>query len=135
MNQLTMTKTSNRILVVDDDPDIGMMLKIMLEFHGYSVDVTTKAITAEDIMKAGDFNLLIMDMLLSGVNGIDICARIKKDAQLSSLPVIMISAHPNAKEICLNAGADDFVSKPFDMEELLSKSSQFATPQNQNNSN
>lgn len=125
-----MSKTSNRILVVDDDPDIGMMLKIMLEFHGYSVDVTTKASTAEAIMRSGNFNLLIMDMLLSGVNGVDICSRIKKDEQLSTLPVIMISAHPNAEEICLNAGADDFVSKPFDMEELLSKSSKFVTPQN-----
>ena len=119
-----MSLTSHRILVVDDDPDIGIMIKIMLEFHGYLVDVTTKGKAAIDIIRSGNFGLLIMDMLLSGVNGVDICALIKKDKIISSLPVIMISAHPNAKEICLNAGADDFVSKPFDIEELLSKSSQ-----------
>lgn len=125
-----MNLTSHRILVVDDDPDIGIMIKIMLEFHGYLVDVTTKGKTAIDIIRSGNFSLLIMDMLLSGVNGVDICALIKKDKIISSLPVIMISAHPNAKEICLNAGADDFVSKPFDIEELLSKSSQFVSAQN-----
>ena len=125
-----MNITSHRILVVDDDPDIGIMIKIMLEFHGYLVDVTTKGKTAIDIIRSGDFGLLIMDMLLSGVNGVDICTHIKKDEVISSLPVIMISAHPNAKEICLNAGADDFVSKPFDMEELLSKSSQYVSAQN-----
>ena len=119
-----MSLTSHRILVVDDDPDIGIMIKIMLEFHGYLVVVTTKGKAAIDIIRSGNFGLLIMDMLLSGVNGVDICALIKKDKIISSLPVIMISAHPNAKEICLNAGADDFVSKPFDIEELLSKSSQ-----------
>ena len=125
-----MSLTSHRILVVDDDPDIGIMIKIMLEFHGYLVDVTTKGKAAIDIIRSGNFGLLIMDMLLSGVNGVDICALIKKDKIISSLPVIMISAHPNAKEICLNAGADDFVSKPFDIEELLSKSSQFVSAQN-----
>ena len=125
-----MNLTSHRILVVDDDPDIGIMIKIMLEFHGYLVDVTTKGKAAIDIIRSGNFGLLIMDMLLSGVNGVDICALIKKDKIISSLPVIMISAHPNAKEICLNAGADDFVSKPFDIEELLSKSSQFVSAQN-----
>lgn len=125
-----MSLSSHRILVVDDDPDIGIMIKIMLEFHGYLVDVTTKGKTAIDIIRSGNFSLLIMDMLLSGVNGVDICALIKKDKIISSLPVIMISAHPNAKEICLNAGADDFVSKPFDIEELLSKSSQFVSAQN-----
>lgn len=125
-----MSLTSHRILVVDDDPDIGIMIKTMLEFHGYLVDVTTKGKAAIDIIRSGNFGLLIMDMLLSGVNGVDICALIKKDKIISSLPVIMISAHPNAKEICLNAGADDFVSKPFDIEELLSKSSQFVSAQN-----
>jgi DNA-binding response OmpR family regulator len=60
-------------------------------------------------------------MLLSGVNGTDLCAEFKKDSSIAHIPVIMISAHPNAKEICLQAGADEFISKPFDMQDILSK--------------
>ena len=62
-----------------------------------------------------------MDMLLSGVNGTDLCVDLKKNPSTSRIPVIMISAHPNAKEICLEAGADEFISKPFDMNDILSK--------------
>ena len=114
-----MNKTLNRILVVDDDPDIGMMLKLMLEYHGYAVMVTERAETAEVIIHNDHFDLLIMDMLMSGINGTDICSRLKKDKTTNTLPVIMISAHPNAREICMGAGADDFIAKPFDMDELL----------------
>jgi CheY-like chemotaxis protein len=62
-----------------------------------------------------------MDMLLSGTNGIDLCKNMKQNPKTSDLPVMMISAHPNAKEICMQAGADEFISKPFDMQEILSK--------------
>lgn len=123
-----MQNTSNHILVVDDDPDIGIMIKTMLEYHGYSVVVTDRPEKAEELLASMHFDLLIMDMLLSGMNGMDICARLKKNETLSTVPVIMISAHPNAREICINAGADDFVSKPFDMEEMLAKIAQFAQP-------
>jgi DNA-binding response OmpR family regulator len=116
---------SNRILVLDDDPDIGIMIKLMLEYHGYAVLVTQRAEKATLLIANEDFDLLIMDMLLSGVNGIDICTRLKKDNTTAQLPVIMISAHPNAKEICMNAGANDFIAKPFDMDELLSKIAHF----------
>jgi DNA-binding response OmpR family regulator len=60
-------------------------------------------------------------MLLSGTNGIDICREMKQNPKTADLPVMMISAHPNAKEICMQAGADEFISKPFDMQEILSK--------------
>ena len=116
-----MSNISNTILVVDDDPDIGMMIKIMLEYHGYSVVLMQRAEKAEELLRTGNIDLLIMDMLLSGMNGMDICARIKQDKSLSHLPIIMISAHPNAKEISLQAGAEDFISKPFDMQDILSK--------------
>jgi DNA-binding response OmpR family regulator len=122
-----MNAKKNRILVVDDDPDIGIMIKLMLEYHGYNVVVTERAEKAEDLISEEHFDLLIMDMLLSGKNGTDICAKLKKDEALARLPIIMFSAHPNAKEICLGAGADDFIFKPFDMDELLTKIDGFFT--------
>src|SRR5678816_3845076 len=112
---------SARILVIDDDPDIGVMIKMMLEYKGYSVSVAVRAEQAEEMIVEESFDLLIMDMLLSGTNGIDLCGDLKKNPKTAHLPVIMISAHPNAKEICLQAGADEFISKPFDMQDILSK--------------
>jgi DNA-binding response OmpR family regulator len=115
-----MNKVSKRILVVDDDPDIRTMLKMMLEYNGYSATITERAEEAENLLRTGQFDLALMDMLLSGINGVDICLRIKQDKSVKPIPIVMISAHPNAKTICLDAGADDFVAKPFDMQEMLS---------------
>jgi len=110
-----------RILVLDDDPDIGTMIKMMLEYKGYGVIVSDRADLAQQALNTGGVDLIIMDMLLSGVNGTDLCIDLKKNPSTSHIPVIMISAHPNAKEICLQAGADEFISKPFDMNDILSK--------------
>ena len=110
-----------KILVLDDDPDIGMMIKMMLEYKGYSVTVSERAEQAHEILKNDEFDLIIMDMLLSGVNGTDLCSEFKKDSSIADIPIIMISAHPNARDICLQAGADEFISKPFDMHDILSK--------------
>jgi DNA-binding response OmpR family regulator len=112
--------TKEKILILDDDPDISMMIKMMLEYKGFSVAVAERAEKMEEVLPHDKFNLIIMDMLLSGVNGVDICMKLKKDQQYAHIPIIMISAHPNAKTVCLDAGADHFVAKPFDMEEMLS---------------
>jgi DNA-binding response OmpR family regulator len=60
-------------------------------------------------------------MLAGGVNGIDICARLKKDNTTAHVPVLMISGLTDAEKICMEACADDFISKPFEMNILLSK--------------
>ena len=118
---MSINNQASWILVVDDDPDISMMLKMMLEYKGYSVAVSERAEQANDMLHSKQIDLIIMDMLLSGANGIDICTQLKNDSTTAHLPVIMISAHPNAREICLGAGADDFIEKPFEMDGLLQK--------------
>jgi len=112
---------TTQILVLDDDPDIGTMIKMMLEYKGYAVTVSDRAEQAEEVLRNNNIDLIIMDMLLSGVNGTDICTELKENTSTSHIPIMMISAHPNAKEICLQAGADEFISKPFDMQDILSK--------------
>jgi DNA-binding response OmpR family regulator len=116
-----MSNNDYHILVLDDDPDIGMMIRIMLEYKGYKVSVAERAEKAQAILSREKINLMIMDMLLSGVNGVDICAQMKSGAVSRDLPVIMISAHPNARQLCLDAGANEFLAKPFDMQELFSR--------------
>jgi DNA-binding response OmpR family regulator len=115
-----MNKKQN-ILVLDDDPDIGTMIKMMLEYKGYSVTVSDRAEKMGEILLDNRVDLIIMDMLLSGTNGTDLCVELKQNKSTSHIPIMMISAHPNAKEICLGAGADEFISKPFDMQDILSR--------------
>ena len=117
---ITMTKPA-LILVLDDDPDICSMLKMVLDYHGYGAVDADGEESATVVLSNNHVDLIIMDMLLSGADGTDICRRLKQDEQRSSIPILMFSAHPNAEQICLEAGADDFISKPFEMNDLIDK--------------
>lgn len=75
-----------KILVLDDDPDIGTMIKMMLEYKGYSVTVSERADQAYEVLRTDEFDLIIMDMLLSGVNGTDLCSEFKKTVPLHTYP-------------------------------------------------
>lgn len=110
-----------KILVIDDDRDIGSMFRMILEHKGYTVIVLENAEQASEIMKNDSIDIVIMDMLLSGINGVNMYTTFKKDVSISHIPLVMMSAHPDAKQICLQAGADDFISKPFDIDDLLTK--------------
>ena len=121
-----MTNKANTIVVLDDDPDIGTMIRVMLEFRGYEVIVTERAHELFELLQNRTVSLVITDLLLSGDNGTEVCAQLKKDPATSDIPVIMFSAHPNAREICLKAGADEFMAKPFDIQELYTKVDELA---------
>lgn len=110
-----------KILVIDDDLDIGLMLQMMLEYKGYEVTVISKADETWEILRNDSYDLIVLDMLISGVNGTDVCRRLKVENDISQLPVLMISALSDAEPECLEAGADDFISKPFEMQAILSK--------------
>ena len=109
------------ILVLDDDPDICMMIKMVLEYYGYDAMDSENEENAINIISSHRVDLIIMDMLLSGADGTDICRRLKQKEETSSIPILMFSAHPTAKESCLAAGADDFISKPFEMNDMIDK--------------
>lgn len=110
-----------KILVVDDDSGIGEMLKTLLEFYGYEVTVTENPDKTEALILEKNIDLVMLDMLISGVNGTDVCARLRQDERTADTPVLMMSALHDAGPKCKNAGADDFLAKPFEMSELTSK--------------
>ncbi len=113
-----------KVLVIDDDPDIGQMMKMMLTYKGYEVTVIENAEGVEELIGNSSFDLIFMDMFLSGRNGIDICFGLKMDNASAPIPIIMMSAHPDAKKICMEAGANDFISKPFEMQDVFLKINQ-----------
>ncbi len=116
-----MNNSSSQILVIDDDPDIGNILRMTLEYKGFSTSILKSAANCESYIRDNNISLVIMDLLISGSYGVDICRVLKADEALSSIPVIMMSAHPDAKRLSLEAGADDFIAKPFDMAVVIDK--------------
>ena len=111
----------NRILVVDDNNDILWVLEIILKRYGFEVISTLKG--EEVLTKTLEFepDLILLDVFLSGVDGIDVCNALKSDPRTKDVPVIMISAHTNFKELQKFCKAEDFISKPFDANELVRK--------------
>ena len=122
-----MKKIAN-VLVVDDDPDIGTMLKMMLEYKGYAVTLLSNAGQTEQQLSNEVTDLVILDMLIAGTNGTDVCRSIRSNPLSAEVPVLMISALPDARKVCIDAGANDFISKPFEMKELLSRITHLLTP-------
>jgi len=113
-----MDDTKKKILVADDNPAILDALKIMLEEEGYEVETTVDGATVQDIKEPLP-DLLLLDIWMSGIDGRDVCKRLKSNAATKHIPVIMISATKDIEQIAKDSGADDCVSKPFQMEHLL----------------
>jgi len=112
---LTMKK---KILVADDDPGIRDIFKIIFERAGYSIEIKDDA---EDVLK-NNFTIpdvFLIDKLLSGHDGLDVCRHLKDNPLTCKIPVIMVSASPDIGITAIKAGADDFVEKPFDLKYLL----------------
>jgi DNA-binding response OmpR family regulator len=114
-------ENKTRILIVDDDSGIGEMLKTLLEFYGYEVTVTEKPDETESLIAKENIDLVILDMLISGVNGTDVCARLRKNEPTANIPILMMSALHDAGKKCKKAGANDFIAKPFEMDDLKAK--------------
>ena len=114
-------KENAKILVVDDDSGIGEMLKTLLEFYDFQVTVTERPEETEQLIAEHDIDLVMLDMLISGVNGTDVCARLRQNEETKDVPVLMMSALHDAGSKCRKAGANDFIAKPFEMDDLIEK--------------
>lgn len=110
-----------KILVIDDDDGIIQAFRVILEMAGYQFETSMNADVIKTFTKKNIPHLILLDVLLSGADGRDICFKLKKQALTKDIPIIMISAHPSAKKSIKEMGADDFLAKPFEMKALLSK--------------
>jgi CheY-like chemotaxis protein len=125
-----MDARQTRVLVVDDDPDILDAIRFLLEDEGYAVTTTEKGEYAENLHdgNGGLPDLIILDVLLSGRDGRTICQHLKSRPDTQHIPVIMISAHPDAEPAAYAVGANHFLPKPFDMFHLLALVERFSPP-------
>ncbi|WP_301927045.1 response regulator [Ferruginibacter sp.] len=119
-----MMHRSKRVMIADDDPGILDCLSIMLEYDGYEVSST---LNGSNLLRLGDDlpDLLLLDTWMSGVDGRNVCAYLKGNELTKKMPIIMISASKDVEASALQAGADAFLEKPFEMDDLLSKVAQY----------
>jgi CheY-like chemotaxis protein len=116
-----MTKEPIDVLVIDDDPDLCLLMESMLQFAGHHVRRCTNPLLIQHILAEAEPRMILMDMLLSGTDGRDVTRAMKQDPATTQLKIMMISAHPDAEKTCRDAGADEFLGKPFDMDDFLAK--------------
>jgi two-component system alkaline phosphatase synthesis response regulator PhoP len=111
------------ILIVEDDADIGALIAHYLEKSGYSAETVADGGRALAKAKAAPPDLIILDLMLPGLNGLEICRALRADDRTSGLPIIMLTARGEESEriLGLDVGADDYVVKPFSPGELLAR--------------
>lgn len=116
-----MGATGKTVLVVDDDPDILGAIRLTLEYEGYTVVTSLKGEYAQNLHdgNGGLPDLIILDILLSGTDGRLICKQLKRQEDTGHIPIVMISAHSDARASATEVGADDFLAKPFDIDDLI----------------
>jgi len=116
-------------MVVDDNQDILSALTFMLNRNAYRVSARSRFDNFEQEMETLSPDLVLLDKSLGWADGCDLCRTIKANKKTASTPVIMFSAYYKKKEECLNAGASEFIEKPFEMNALLSTIRSFSAPQ------
>jgi DNA-binding response OmpR family regulator len=109
-----------RILVADDEKEIADLIEIHLVNEGYEVLKAADGNAALDLLDKRDFQLVILDIMMPGIDGIEVCRRIRKSG---NIPILMLSAKSRNmdKVLGLSSGADDYLAKPFDILELLAR--------------
>ena len=117
-----MGETSNgrRILVVDDDASLAEMLQLVLRQEGFDTTWCASGDAALDAFRSSQFDLVLLDLMLPGLDGVAVCRRIRAD---SGVPIVMLTAKSDTTDVVdgLEAGADDYIAKPFKPRELVAR--------------
>jgi DNA-binding response OmpR family regulator len=111
---------SSRILIVEDEVQLARLMELELDHEGYAVKVSHNGREALELLKEEEFDLVLLDIMLPEMDGIEVCGRLRK---FSDIPVIMVTAKDAVPEKveALDTGADDYITKPFAIEELLAR--------------
>lgn len=105
-------------MIVDDEPGICNILRIKLRLHGYDVVTTTSGAEAIEIIQTDEPDVVLLDILMPNVSGIDVLERVRK---FSSVPIIVFTARREIVASALQCGANDSISKPFDPDQVVDK--------------
>lgn len=114
---------AQRILVVEDEADILELLTFNLRKEGYVVETATSGEAALKTARANPPHLMLLDLMLPGMDGLEVCRALRKDAETENLPIVMLTAKGEEADIVagLESGADDYVTKPFSPKVLIAR--------------
>lgn len=121
--EVTVEPTKTQVLVVEDEPDQQDLLEFHLTRSGYQVTVIDNGQTAVETIRQGPPDLVVLDLMLPGMDGIEVCKHIKSDPVSSKTPVLMLTARSEESDMVtgLEIGADDYVTKPYSPRVLLAR--------------
>lgn len=109
----------SKILLVEDDYHLGLILKDQLEMNEYEVTLIRLPKTTIANLQKEKFDLIILDKLLKEIDGTELCAEIRNTEGISKTPILMMSGLDGSEDICLAAGANNFIPKPFEVDSFL----------------
>lgn len=110
-----------RILVIEDDPDIGDMLEINLRDEGFAVEIATDGAAGLGRLKAQPYDLVVLDLMLPGMDGLEICREIRRMPHYQPIVIISAKSTETQRVLGLELGADDYLTKPFSVPELIAR--------------
>ena len=112
-----------KILLIEDEEDIASLIKLQADLSGYKVQVETDGLNGYRAVEREMPELIILDIMLPGLNGLDVCRKIKNHPELKQIPIILVSAKSEELDVILGLelGADDYVTKPFSPKILFSR--------------
>ncbi len=122
----------SKILVVEDEVQLARLMELELEHEGYQAVVEYNGSDALQRLKEDDFQLVLLDIMIPDINGLELCEKIRK---FSDIPIVMVTARDAVpdKVKALDIGADDYITKPFAIEELLARIRALLRRKNDNN--
>ncbi len=111
------------VLVVEDDPDIAQLVCVNLELQGLPAASVADGEQALAAMRQGHPALVVLDLMLPDMTGLEVCKRIRNDPRTAALPIVILTARATEEDrmLGLQAGADDYVTKPFSPRELVAR--------------
>lgn len=112
-----------RVILLEDEEDIAALIKLQADISGYNLHVETDGINGLKAIEREKPELVVLDIMLPGLNGFDVCRRMKANPELKKIPIIIISAKSDELDMVLGLelGADDYVAKPFSPKVLFSR--------------
>jgi DNA-binding response OmpR family regulator len=123
---------SKKVLIIDNDRDVLEIMQEALDYEGFDSVTAVDGEEYEQLIAVNDIDIVIIDYLLNGINGGEICHQIKCCPAFKHLPVIIMSAYPKVLQSLGNYGCDTFLPKPFDLCDLVTQINQLLHSQSNN---
>ncbi|HEU4926341.1 MAG TPA: response regulator transcription factor [Vicinamibacterales bacterium] len=116
-------KTAARVLLVEDDPNIRELVELHLQLEGLTVVSKSDGNDALALARSDTFELIVLDLMLPGLDGVTLCRAIRRDSRNTDVPILMLTARRDEvdKVLGLDSGADDYLTKPFGVRELVAR--------------